>query len=895
MNTTETKAEKIFRVLLATIGVTLIGVLFSFTLLQEEQWLKDLAQERITSSIRDIIQQDFSCTVNSINILTGEVVLCNIKSGAQDESWKFSCPTLTIKFSLADLIFKKIFNAQIHVYSMYLATQMNDGKLAIENPIQLFLDTPSAIPFKLSSLAFRQSCIEVTDLAHGYSSYVKYSCDTFILPDIAKTTVSLHDGHFTYKNKNYIERVQGNALIDINIPDKKVTVQTHISLIFPNLAPSSQKCNMHFTFKNDKGTFSLASTDHRVSLSADNITFSDGIAAAYSAHIDVLALSNNTGSIDITGNGRYKQKELEINSSILCNELPIASRIKSLDFSIRQQDSIYICALSINNTPALKATIVRKKDTTHVISVTSVTDIAISEVYVIKEFSCSALIDSMYYVAGNFKGAFLDSSKKLQNIQGTFTHNAIVSSLKSHIAAYEVTIVYDWSKQIVEAHVTAEQQKKIVNFSYDVISKKLQGNLAFGAIKRAIKYSTKFDVPGEGMVAIEGMYKDHIFYITTVLQKGTIRIPHTYNTIKDIIGEYCIDFKERKILINTLKVELHTGQLEVKHGACYFNEYFVPNFALITTQLHNCLGNWQKMFFGLFSGYLTVHYDQNKTNITGNIVIDKAQLKNNVLSPDVQKNMLIDTMRSLTQEKSNVNFNVQIATRRPAKVKTSFLETQAHAQVLIKGTFDNPHISGTVSLNKGILAFPYKPLYITEGKIYLNPEQLTDSSIEIIAKNTIKKYAIQMHVTGTLQSPHITFSSSPMLQEEQILTLLLAGSQEGSLFGVMPHMLMQGLEKALFSNAEGSSAWLQSLKNLLKPIGNIRINPTISDKQDGPVKGGIEIDVNDRLRASISNNLDLTDETSVELEYALSDDTTLRGTRDDKGNISGEIEMRWKF
>lgn len=143
-------------------------------------------------------------------------------------------------------------------------------------------------------------------------------------------------------------------------------------------------------------------------------------------------------------------------------------------------------------------------------------------------------------------------------------------------------------------------------------------------------------------------------------------------------------------------------------------------------------------------------------------------------------------------------------------------------------------------------------------------------------------------------APHITLSSSPTLQEEQILTLLLSGSLDGSLVGAMPHMMVQGLQMMLFST-ENKTDWLQAFKNVLKPLGNIRIQPAIIDKQNQPVKGGFAIDINDTLTASIANNLDLTDEPSVEVEYALSEGTTLRGIRDDKGSMSGEIEVRWKF
>ena len=61
------------------------------------------------------------------------------------------------------------------------------------------------------------------------------------------------------------------------------------------------------------------------------------------------------------------------------------------------------------------------------------------------------------------------------------------------------------------------------------------------------------------------------------------------------------------------------------------------------------------------------------------------------------------------------------------------------------------------------------------------------------------------------------------------------------------------------------------------------------------MRGAIEIDINDQLHGLIQKNFSQPEDMLFEVEYILSDDMTLRGIRDEHGDLGGEVEMRWKF
>ena len=108
-------------------------------------------------------------------------------------------------------------------------------------------------------------------------------------------------------------------------------------------------------------------------------------------------------------------------------------------------------------------------------------------------------------------------------------------------------------------------------------------------------------------------------------------------------------------------------------------------------------------------------------------------------------------------------------------------------------------------------------------------------------------------------------------------------------------MVMMQLESLLFGTGEHSSKAQQFFTTLLKPLKNVRFVPTWSAQDGKGLQGAIEVDITDRLRAKAQNNLKLSEETKVEVEYSLSDDMTVKAIRDDTGSLGGELEMRWKF
>lgn len=407
----------------------------------------------------------------------------------------------------------------------------------------------------------------------------------------------------------------------------------------------------------------------------------------------------------------------------------------------------------------------------------------------------------------------------------------------------------------------------------------------------------QYSFQGEGQLAVNGRVESDCLHIDTHLKNGIIRLPKTYNFINEFTAHIVCDATHKNISVDALRCGLHRGVITCPRIIFQADNAYALQYAYAPFIFESCLLNVKKDLFALFSGTLAISKDHDKlAHAQGSFIIERSYVKENLYSQAFQKNIAGFTSLIVDTDKQDMSCDITVETKEPLRVDTAFLEASAKIALHITNTVRNPKISGSIDLLSGSLAFPYKPLLISKGSIYFMPDQLFDPLIELVAKNKIKKYNISLQVTGSLLNHDISLESTPPLTDEQIIALLLVGSQEQSLNIVMPALLMQNLKSVLFDSEQSPLRLNEFFKSWLKPFKGINIVPSFSDQTGrGGLRGAIEIEINDRWRAMAQKNFSLSEDTRFEVEYLLSDDVTIRGIRNERKDVAGEVEMRWKF
>ncbi len=118
-----------------------------------------------------------------------------------------------------------------------------------------------------------------------------------------------------------------------------------------------------------------------------------------------------------------------------------------------------------------------------------------------------------------------------------------------------------------------------------------------------------------------------------------------------------------------------------------------------------------------------------------------------------------------------------IDARAPSRVDVDGmgLESEWAADVLIRGTTDNPRIGGEARVIRGDYSFAGTRFELTRGIIRFDETVPIDPRIDIVAETEKEGLDVTVKVQGSALQPEITFSSSPGLPEEEILARLLFG------------------------------------------------------------------------------------------------------------------------
>jgi len=421
----------------------------------------------------------------------------------------------------------------------------------------------------------------------------------------------------------------------------------------------------------------------------------------------------------------------------------------------------------------------------------------------------------------------------------------------------------------------------------------LQGGLDYQLLNIILR-SYGLHIPGEGKMALSLNYEDKTLYSSVELTHAMMRLPYMYNLLQDFSAKFAYRIDTKK-LIGSCCINLHKGAITSSQITCLFDDANALQFMQAPLVLSECLVSSGKDLFSSLSGAGSMRYERDKpAAIQGFVSCDRSHARGNIFSQEFQHQIMGFAGRS-SGTSTEVMFDVHGMTRSPLRVQTSFLDCSAHVSLHGTGSLRAPRVSGDITIVQGAFLFPYKPLFIKRGIIYMT-EQIDDPAVEIIAENSIKGHQIKLHVTGTARDPHITFESTNGLSEEQIIGLLWGGSEDGSLYLAMSTMIMQSLERLIFGPSSTTSLVQQKLQQLFRPLGNVRIVPSFTDQTGrGGLRGSLAIEVNDRLRGIIQQNFDLPEDTLYQVEYDISDEVRMRAFKDERSDLGAEIEGRWKF
>lgn len=893
-------------------------------LLQNDSWVKQSIAASIKTNVEKTYGTLFTGTVEHLNFFSPTCELVNVTmKPMNDPHWQWQAERLTLQCSWWHLLWYQNIDLYITIEELEAFSIKEKNKIAITDHIySLFSGQKTIIPVIIKSLTFKPASIAIQDTQSTEHLFFKWESESKRLDSVVKTNAYFLDGKISRAGTDYVQDLTGtlgleSSLITLNIYETGTIKITGTSSYF---SPTCEPYLLTGSWADNTGSCTLKNRDQSCLIDLYNIRASPtDITTTIQATLPVSSCAQHLfPDLPLTGIAHIKgdlainsigiqtaRGTLSLDDAAWHNHCALKKAVSSFEKngslwhgSIKLFSDDHFTAQSSWQWDEALSTGGFHATLAHSLSIPGAPEWSINAEQTFFLFKQDS--------PGIFSGSYrIDASKNKSLDQTVATGTFSAKNKTLHLAGTLNDNSYEASGSLSGPYLTKLWYKDKANRTHVHLApaptdpQAIQGFITIDLLNDI--GSTYGGYPllahrQEGALHLHATYGDTL-KTQVHLADAVIRIPHLYNFVKEFDALIEGDLKNKKISIHDMHCSLDRGSITCNHATFNFDDQYNLFFAHVPIHLHECFLNVSKNLFAVVSAHLVATKKQHAIpHLKGSLIIERSQLKENIFSELFQKNIFQFTERALTISGMDMTCDLSLETTAPVRIKTSVLETSARISLAVRNTIRRPTFSGTINLGAGSLHFPYKSLYITKGSLYCPPNQTYDPIIELVAKNKIKKYNVTLQVSGSLRNHHIMLESTPPLTEEQIIGLLLTGSPEESLNVAMPALIMNNLTSLIFGNTQSDDSLDNAFKRLFKPFDNVHLVPSFTDQTGrGGLRGAIEIDINDRWHALIQKNFSLSEDTRLELEYLLSDDISIRGIRNERRDIGGEVEMRWKF
>jgi translocation and assembly module TamB len=265
-----------------------------------------------------------------------------------------------------------------------------------------------------------------------------------------------------------------------------------------------------------------------------------------------------------------------------------------------------------------------------------------------------------------------------------------------------------------------------------------------------------------------------------------------------------------------------------------------------------------------------------------------------------------ELLSKLINLKGDINLEVKILDDFIAK--TNDFNLKLVGGLKVQGALSAPKLNGALEIKQGYIIFLDKKFRVFGGKVIFTDSTGEDMILDIRAKTEIDDIDVFLSVSGILAQPTVILSSSPVLSESEIISLLMfnknyAGLNEGELGIILKeeliNLIAQGLSIRFLNQIEDEIA------NSLG-LDEFKIETIFKKEQDSDLTffPGLALEtLAFKVGKYFSENFYLTYSAplfemgigDLELEYKLKNDITFSTQIGSLGAQDDEFELKFEL
>ncbi len=194
------------------------------------------------------------------------------------------------------------------------------------------------------------------------------------------------------------------------------------------------------------------------------------------------------------------------------------------------------------------------------------------------------------------------------------------------------------------------------------------------------------------------------------------------------------------------------------------------------------------------------------------------------------------------------------------RLRTPVFNGVTSARFKLSGTLGEPRAIGEIEIDEGTVRMPFARFEVQQGAVRLTEADPYEPTLYLRGAGRQYGYNLNVEIDGKASAPNVVFTSSPALDSEQVLLMVMTGAAPTTEMAVT-----------------GS----QRVTRLGTFVGQNLLNSLSSDTADA-----------DRLSITAGDKISRQGKETYEIEYKLSDRWTVRGEYNEFDEYNAALKWR---
>ncbi|MES2392247.1 MAG: translocation/assembly module TamB domain-containing protein [Acidobacteriota bacterium] len=246
---------------------------------------------------------------------------------------------------------------------------------------------------------------------------------------------------------------------------------------------------------------------------------------------------------------------------------------------------------------------------------------------------------------------------------------------------------------------------------------------------------------------------------------------------------------------------------------------------------------------------------------------------------------------------NKIRLDVHVASSPQLDFQNSYAKLAGNVDLNVRGTTAVPSILGRIQITDGSATFAGTKYQLERGVIYFSNPVRIDPIIDLDAQARVENYDITIGLSGTISSLKPTYRSEPPLTEADIFALLALGRTQEEAQLYQEQQVQAGTDPTTSALLGGAlNATVSNRVSRLFGAGSVKIDPAfVGTLGNSTARITVQEPLSKQLTLVFATNVNETAQQLIQVQYQITDNTSLVATRDESGVFSVVYKIRKRY